>query len=451
MKKILSLIFATALMGIGQSNAQEVKSCNVTIYNNGSGVVRETREIDLKKGVAEYSITDVAEKLNPATVKINLKNATIIEQNFKYDLVSSQKILEKYIGKDITLIGPNTISGKLISNSFAGVVIEKKEGGIVLINKLDNYQISVGAMPEGFVLYPTLVWKINSEKAGKQDVELLYQTEGLEWNAEYVVLLNDKDTELDMNAWISLNNTSGKAYKDAKLKLMAGELNRIFNDNRNFAKIEDRAYSLAAGSPASEKTFFEYHLYTVAAPTTIANNEQKQVSMFDKANISCTKVFKLTTYQYVGGDAKLHPKVFVNFDNAEKNKMGIPLPQGNVRMYKSDGTDKELIGETYIKHTPKDEKVELEIGEAFDVVVEENIIKENRLSDKVTEIEYQIEFRNRKTEAIDIEFQKKFSGQVEILKSSIDSTEIKGTNAKFIVPIKKESTTKMNLKVRIQN
>ncbi len=450
---MLSLIFATALMGIGQSNAQDVKSCNVTIYNNGSGVVRETRELELKKGIAEYSITDVAEKLNPATVKINLKNATIIEQNFKYDLVSSQKILEKYIGKDVTLIGPNTISGKLISNSLAGVVIEKKEGGIILVNKLDNYQISVGAMPEGFVLYPTLVWKINAEKAGKQDVELLYQTEGLQWNAEYVVVLNETDTKLDMNAWISLNNTSGKAYQDAKLKLMAGELNRVYNDNRSYAKMEDRAYNvmLAANAPTSEKSFFEYHLYTVAAPTTIANNEQKQVSMFDKANIPCTKVFKFSSYQYIGGEENLHPKVFVKFDNAEKNNMGIPLPQGNVRMYKSDGTDKELIGETYIKHTPKDEKVELEIGEAFDVVIDENMVKENRISDKVTEIEYQIEFRNRKTEAIEIEFEKTFYGQVEILKSSIEPSKTEAKSAKFIVPIKKESTNKMNLKVRVQN
>lgn len=458
MKKSLSLIFATVLMGLGQANAQEVKSCNVTIYNTGNGVVREVRELDLKKGVAEYSITDVAEKLNPATVKISLKNASVIEQNFKYDLVSSSKILNKYIGKEITLIGDKTISGKLLSTTSNGVVIEKKEGGIIIVNNANsyqsNYQISVGELPEGFVLYPTLVWKINSEKSGKQYAEIMYQTQGLVWNAEYIAILNENDTKLDINTWISLNNTSGKSYKDAKLKLMAGNLKRNNYETiyvKSASMVLNGGASFSEDEPTTEKSFFEYHLYTVEAPTTIANSEKKQISMFDKSDISCTKVFKYSSNQYTGGEEKVHPKVFVNFANSEKNKMGMPLPEGNVRVFKFDGTDKELIGETYIKHTPKDEKVELEIGEAFDVVIDEKVINDNHISDKITEVEYEIEFRNRKSEPIEIEFEKSFLGQVEVLKSSIEPSEKEAKSLKLKVPIKKESITKVNLKVRVQN
>lgn len=455
MKKNLIVLCSALIMGYNAGEAQ-VKSNNVTIYNDGSAVVREIRELDFKKGVADYSITDVAEKLNPATVKIGLKNAYVMEQNFKYDLVSAQKILQKYIGKEVTLIGDKTLAGKLVSVAFNNVVIENKEGGLILVSKLDEYQVSVGAMPEGFVMYPTLVWKINSEKAGKQDVELLYQTEGMTWKAEYVALLNQSDNKIDINAWLSLNNTSGKTYTDAKLKLMAGEINRNTYESQTpvamrLYKTEDRAMG-AANEMATEKSFFEYHLYTVENPTTIANNEQKQISMFDKTNIECRKVFKYNSFQYVNSEENMHPKVFVEFENAKKNNLGIPLPLGNVRIYKSDGTDKELIGETFIKHTPKDEKVELEIGEAFDIVIVEKMLNENRLSDRVTEIEYQAEFRNRKNEDAEIQFDKAFYGQAELLKSSIEPEKNEeARKVKFNVKVKGDDTVKLTFKVRIQN
>lgn len=444
-KLILAGMFLGSLGVSAQDNA-------VTIYNSGTGVVREMRELDLKKGMGEYTIEDVAEKIDPATVKISLKNAVIIEQNYKYDLVSTQKIMNKYVGKEVTLVGKNTITGKLISSNLSGVVIEKNSGGLVMIPKIDEYQISVEELPEGFVLYPSLVWKIDSQTSGKQDVELIYQTRGLSWEAEYVAMLDKSDTKLDLNAWINLDNSSGKTYKNSKLKLIAGDLNRQTSNNEMaYDELQPRLMAkstMAAGANAAEKSFFEYHMYTVPNLTTIANNEQKQVAMFDKSAISCLKKFKYETSIYSIGE-DVHPNVYVEFVNSEKNNLGVPLPAGNVRMYKSDGVDKELIGETTIVHTPKDEKLELLIGEAFDVVLTEKTIKRTKISDQVYENSYEIEFRNRKDEPVEIEYIKNVHNQFEILKSNIKPVADSGDEIKFIVPVAKGATSTLSYKVRL--
>lgn len=422
----------------------------VTIYNSGSGVVNEIRQIELKKGIQDYSITDVAEKLNPATVKISLNNAQIIEQNFKYDLVNSQKIMNKYIGQEITLIGKNTITGKLLSAAYNNIVIQKSDGGLIIISKLDDYQISVGKLPDGFVLQPTLVWKINSSAEGKQNLDLIYQTDGLTWNAEYVALVNESDTKLDLSSWISLDNSSGKTYNDAKLKLIAGDINRQSEPNVVYgAQYRKASLEMAMDQDmTTEKSFFEYHMYTVANPTTLANNEKKQVSMFDKYDINCKKIFKYESHLY-NNNSEQNPDVAIEFINSKENNMGIPLPMGVVRVFKTDGADKELIGESSIKHTPKDEQINLNIGKAFDIVIKEYSIKENRISDRVMEIEYELEIRNRKTTDIELVFQKNLYASVELLKSDIEPFDIKANYMKFKIPVKKDETKKMKYKIRI--
>lgn len=448
----LKIYLVLIMITIAGLSAQQTKSTAVTIYNSGSGVVNEVREIKLKKGMQEYSISDLPEKLNPATVKINLKNARILEQNFKYDLVNSTKILNKYIGKEITLIGKTTITGKLLSASYNNMVIQKSDGGLTIITKIDDYQISVGSLPEGFVLNPTLLWKIQSESENTQDADLIYQTDGMQWKAEYVGILNENDTKLDINAWINLDNASGKTYTDAKLKLIAGDINRVTDNNGGVlyaARDKASTFGYADTELATEQSFFEYHLYTIENPTTIANNEQKQIMFFDKTSIPCTKIFKLSTD--LGEFKDLNPGVFVKFKNSKENNMGIPIPKGIVRMFKNSGKSKELVGEASIKHTPKDEDVEMEIGKAFDVVVTEKEINTQKISDKITETEYEAEFRNRKNEDIVIEYAKFHWSSLELIKSSINPKEKLAREVKFDVPVKKESTFKMTYKVRTQN
>jgi hypothetical protein len=175
------------------------KVLNVTVYNNDLGVIKEVREIELKKGISEIQITDIAQMIDPTSVNIKF-NGAVLEQNFQYDLVSSSKILTKYIDKDITLIGDNTISGKLLSVSSENIVLQNNNGGLTLLPKFKDYRISVGSLPEGLITKPTLVWMLNSKAAGKQDIELFYQTSHMEWHAEYVAILNQTDTKADLHS-----------------------------------------------------------------------------------------------------------------------------------------------------------------------------------------------------------------------------------------------------------
>lgn len=463
MKSITTATILGLVLSGSTLMAQQEKSTDVTIYNSGVGVVREIRDMDIKKGIADYEIVDVPESIDPVTVKIALKDAQILEQNYKYDLVSTEKILSKYIGKDITLVNEKgSISGKLLSTSMGGnmsisVVIQKSDGQVSIIPNAGEYQLVVGAVPEGFILYPTLVWKINSKISGKQDAELVYQTGGLNWKAEYVVMLDPSDTKLDVNSWISLDNTSGKTFKDAKLKLMAGDINRIQDNNygtgrRNVMLMSAAKMADEEMAPVTtEKSFFEYHLYTVENPTTIANNEKKQVSMFDKYNIGCKKIFHYESSMYSSDDEDVHPDVMIKFKNSKENGLGIPLPAGNIRVYKNDGTDKELVGESSIKHTPKDEEVKIKIGEAFDVLITTKMTNQTKISKHVIENEYETEIRNRKeNEDINVECEQQLWGVgYDVVSSSIAPTEKLADKIKFTVPVKKSDTTKLTYKLRI--
>src|SRR4030066_306696 len=225
--KILFLILFTITISSYSQNPDQ-KSIAVTVYNANLGVVKDLREMDIKSGTSKIFLTDVAQFIDPTSVHIKI-NGDVIEQNYQYDLVSLDKILQKYIDKEIQLIGENNefIEGKLLSAVGGQIVLEKKEGGLVMLPNLIKYRLSVGELPEGLITKPTLVWAINSNSSGKQDVEVSYQTSGMNWHAEYVAVLNENDTELDLNSWVSVENTSGTTYKDAKLKLVAGDINLV--------------------------------------------------------------------------------------------------------------------------------------------------------------------------------------------------------------------------------
>ena len=257
---LFAFIFCTFLI---QSQEIERKSLNVTIYNNDLGVVRDLRVLDLKKGASEVKITDVADKIDMTSVHIKL-DGSVIEQNYQYDLVSFSKILQKYIDKEIELIGEiGVVSGTLRSATGNQIVIRKKDDGLLMLPKTDGYQISVGALPEGLIAKPTLVWQLHSNKAGKQDVEISYQTGAMNWSAEYVAVLYEKDTKIDLNSCVSLTNNSGTTYPNANLKLVAGDVNRITPKIVDVAKgVRERGTAQALAQPQfEEREFFDYHIY----------------------------------------------------------------------------------------------------------------------------------------------------------------------------------------------
>ena len=449
LKKLVILFLVLSFIGI--TSAQEQKLA-VTVYNANLGVIKDQRKLDLKSGISNISVTDVAQYIDPTSVHIKL-NGEVIEQNYQYDLVSLDKIVQKYIDKDIQLINENNelIEGKLLSGGAGQVVLQKKEGGLVMLPNLTKYRFSVGSLPEGLITKPPLVWLVNSNSSGKQDVEISYQTAGMNWHAEYVAVLNSNDTKIDLNSWVSVENNSGTTYKDAKLKLIAGDLNFVQNEPVSVG-MEDMLFRNKSVDQEQfgEKDFFEYHIYDLKRPTTLANNETKQISLFEAGDVGVVKKYFFKSgsrYSYrPSSSGKVN--VIVEFENKESNNLGVPMPKGKVRVYKSDGESVEFIGEDMIDHTPKNEKIKLKIGDAFDIVAEEVQTENKRITDRVSEQAYDLKFRNRKKEDVVIEVERGLGLNWEVLSSSINYEKKDSQNITFKVPVKADGETVLKFRVR---
>ena len=444
---VLSIILLPTLLVAQQT---EQRSIAVTVYNQNLGVVKDVRNIDIKSGISSLAITDVAQNIDPTSVHINL-NGDVLEQNYQYDLVSLYKILAKYIDRDIKLIGDNNeiIEGNLLSASNSQIVLRKKDGGLLMLPSLTGYRLSVGSLPEGLITKPTLLWMVHSPKSGKQDVEISYQTSGMNWHAEYVVVLNKDDSKLDLNSWVSIENNSGTTFRNAKLKLVAGDLNLVNNQNQNVYASPELYLrkNEMSGDQFQEKSFFEYHIYNLKRPTTLAQNETKQISLFEAQNIRVHKKY-LYSNNYRSRTGQQKVAVIVEFENSKENSLGVPMPKGKIRVYKSDGESNEFIGEDMIDHTPKMEKIKLKIGDAFDILAEETQTDHKKISDKVFEDTYKITLKNRKEENVAVQVDRRLGLNWEILKSSLPFKKDDARNISFQVPVKKNSETELTYTVR---
>lgn len=449
-KVVLTLIFFSVIISAQDTNQ---KSISVTVYNQNLGVVKDIRALDISSGVSEINLTDVAQYIDPTSVHITI-DGEVLEQNFQYDLVSMDKILKKYIDKEIQLVGEKGefIEGKLLSINGFQIVLENKDGGLLMLPSAGKYQISVGSLPEGLITRPTLIWMVNSNKSGKQDVEVSYMTSGMNWHAEYVVVLNEDDTMLDLNSWVSVENTSGSTYKNAKLKLVAGDVNLVKDMGYNQPQY-DRVYaakSMSLEDQFGEKEFFEYHIYDLQRQTTLANNETKQISLFEASDVKAIKKYFYSNKNnyYNPSSQKNKVSVIVEFDNSEENNLAKPMPKGKVRVYKSDGDALEFIGEDLIDHTPKKETVKLKIGEAFDIVADDIQTENKKITDRVYEQAYEVTITNRKKEDIVVEVERNMGFNWEILNSSLKFEKKDSQKIQFQVPVKADSKTVLKYKVR---
>ncbi len=447
--KTLALLLAAATIATQGVHAQESqkKSVAVTVYNNNLGVVKDKRTVNVASGTSEIKIVDVAQLIDPTSVHIKL-NGSVLEQNYQYDLVSLDKILQKYIDREITLTGENNerLTGKLLSVTGNQIVLQRSEGGLLMLPNIDKYRLSVESLPQGLMTRPTLVWTVNAPKSGNQDVEVSYQTQGMNWHAEYVAVLNSADTKMDLNSWVSVENNSGATYENATLKLVAGDVNMIPN-----LPVLTGGPSAEYGNAAAftvlqlqEKSFFEYHMYNLQRPTTIANNETKQISLFEAANVAVNKKYVYRSGSY--GDAKVN--VMVEFENKDGNQLGKPMPAGKVRLYKADGESIEFIGEDKIDHTPREEKVSLRIGDAFDIVVEDQIMSSKRIGDYITEATYRIVLKNRKSEDIVVDVERYLGVNWEIIDKTHDYEKKNASTVLFHIPVAKGKETTLEFFVR---
>ena len=395
----------------------------LTIYNQNFGVVREKRNVEVKEKIGAIRFTDVAAQIDGTSVQFKSltdPSATVLEQNYEYDLVSADKLLGKYIDKQITVLTKDgsRYSGSLLSFDANQLVIRQygDKGDLAMIQRGDNVKdIGFEALPGGLITKPTLVWKLATEKLGQQLIEVAYQTGGITWEADYNAVLNAKDTQLDLNGWVTVNNQSGATYKDAKLKLIAGDVRRV-EQARPVRMYAAKAVGATAEAGFEEKAFFEYHLYTLGRPTTVAQNQIKQIELLKSAGVPVKKVFLYDGrpgYRFYGGlmtdanygseDSNKKVNVILELKNSKDNHMGMALPKGKVRLYKRDEADAalEFIGEDEIDHTPKDETIRLHIGDAFDVVGERKRTNFRvDTSGHVMTESFEIKIRNHKDEPV---------------------------------------------------
>jgi len=399
----------------------------LTIYNQDFGVVRERRNVEVAEKVGMIQFTDVASQIDGTSVhfkSLTDPGATVLEQNYEYDLVSADKLLDKYIDKQIAVLTKDgsRYAGKLLSFDGNQLVIrqEGEKSEIVMVQRGDNVKdIQFGALPEGLITKPTLVWKLATEKVGQQLIEVAYQTAGINWQADYNAVLNPNDTKLDLGGWVTINNQSGTTYKDAKLKLIAGDVRRVEQGlpaPSGAARMLKAAVADEAGF--QEKSFFEYHLYTLGRSATVAQNQTKQIELLKAGDVPVKKVFLYDgapQYRFYGGlnqsanygseEGNKKVNVVIEVKNSKDNNIGMALPKGKVRLYKRDEADGslEFIGEDEIDHTPKDETIKLHIGDAFDIVGERKRtnIKVDLSGHVITE-SFEIRVRNHKTEPVEV-------------------------------------------------
>lgn len=401
----------------------------------GYGVVRETRSIDLKPGLNTVRFEDVAAGIDPTTVSflsLTAPDATsVLEQSYEYDLVSSDKLLNKYLDKEITLtrkagdkVGADEVlSGTLLSFDGSSFVLKTQDKDPIRIipRSSDITSIRLAELSAGLITKPTLVWTIDTNRHGPQKAQVTYQTDGLTWRADYNLVINADDTLADLGAWVSLLNESGASYPDAQLKLVAGEVQRIQTPQQNlsFARA-DKELAAGGGAGFAEKSFFEYHLYTLGRTTSLPDHSTKQIELFpSKSNVPLEKtyVYYGLAPQYrayrsygqpspdrnFGTQSNKQVDTYLTFHNDQKSGLGIPLPAGRIRVYKRDQADAalEFVGEDLIAHTPKDEKVMVKLGSAFDIVGERKqtnftVDSNNHI---ITE-SFEIKLRNHKAQAV---------------------------------------------------
>ncbi len=444
----MSRLFLASLLILGLVAAALADDVAITVYNQNLALVKEGRTLDLQKGVNRLNMTDVAAFIDPTSVHFRLRSndrVDLLEQNFQYDLVSADKVLQKYLGQtiDVVLKNGDVVSGTYLSSSSGYLVLQLNGGAVRLINQQEMLSVTAPKLPEGLIVVPTLQWLLSSDVAGKRDAEISYLTGNISWHAEYIALLDKDDKNLRLSGWVSLDNRSGKTYNDAKLKLVAGDINRV--QQRPLAKGMDDRVMMAESAPGfEEKAFFEYHLYTLGRPTTIANNETKQVSLFDPASTPITKIYRYDAFQ--GGN---DVKVLVTFKNSEAGGLGMPLPAGKVRLTKldSDGSE-EFLGEDQIDHKPRNEDVELRVGNAFDIVAETAVVDSRRISDRVREETTEIKLRNRKTEAVTINVRYNLWGDWQILETNFEAVKKNAQLIEFNVPAKADTETVLRFRVR---
>jgi len=431
----------------------------VTIYNENLALVKDRRKAALAQGLNAVAFVDVSAQMRPETALLNADGATLtlLEQNFEFDLLTQEKLLEKSVGELVKVIKTNPATG---AETVEEARVLSVAGGLVLrigdrIETAYPGRVVFDRIPPELRARPTLVLTLESPDAAERQVELSYLTGGLGWKADYVAELAADEKTIDLSGWVTLTNTSGTFYRDAKLQLVAGEVNQVqpMMEKRMETMAAD---AVGAAPPMAEEALFEYHLYTLQRPTTILDNQTKQVALLSGSGVPVRKELRFVNisqaYNYpMAEQPRVNATVRLMFDNKEQDKLGMPLPMGIVRVYKNDSAGQAIfVGEDRVAHTPKGETVKLALGQAFDVTAQPKQTGFEQLSDRVFEAAFEIEIKNAKKEAVTVRVDENIPGMWEILSESHPHEKIDVFQASWNVEVPAEGASTLKYKVRVK-
>lgn len=496
MRKYLCLIPAVlALVApcFGENTASKPSNVELTIYNQNFALVKEERDMTLVNGINFVSVPDVAATLEPSSIAFKSKtdpNSVVVrEQNYRYDVIEPLTILNKSVGKKVRirrtvngglqeiegiLLNPATVvvppdnSGYQgnMSTKYNGLVVQTANGLVMFPNYISGTDtVEVQELPDGLVPRPTLVWKLEATKPGTHRTEVSYLANYLTWKADYVAVVDPLDKYVDLTGWVTLDNNSGTTYENASLNLMAGDVHRV--DQRRsrggYAMDADVMYAPKAAPQFTEKSFFEYHLYTLQDKTTVRDKETKQITLLTAARVPARKVYvydgrKQWWSQFGPGyqpgesyDISPNKKVNVLMEvmNSKENNLGMPLPKGVIRVYKQEmDTNQHFVGEDEIDHTPKDEKIRLYLGNAFDVVGEHKRTNFRRIGGNEVEESFEISVRNHKDAPVSVVIVDHLFSDWKITQSSQKYYKKDASTVEIPVDVPKDGEVKFTYTVR---
>lgn len=445
--------------------ARDQQTVSVTIYNKNLALVKDRRKITVPNGMQTLAFREVSAKIKPETALLNAGDLSVLEQNFEYDLLSPQSLLQKYVGRDVTMVRRHPTTGE--EQLVQAKVLSAGNGVVLRVGDRIETEVSgrlvYPDIPDTLRDRPTLTMQVESAKDGARDVELSYLTGGLSWQADYVAELNAADDRLNLSGWVTLINESGARYPQAQLQLVAGDVNIVQKemDSRNMMK-SAMAGLTPAPQPMAEESMFEYHLYTLGRPTTIGENQKKQVALLQAVGVECRKEFLLkgdeSYYSSQSGEIgrKMKVGVFVELKNDKESGLGLPLPGGIVRVYKKDGNGfLQFVGEDKMDHTPEKEMIRLHLGDAFDITADKRQTNFKKISgfspfQYVFESEYEIKLKNAKKEKVMVKIQEPLPGDWEILGESVGHTKESAHTASWMVAVPPMETVNLTYWVRVK-
>lgn len=447
------------------SNVNNV-GMNISIYNQNLALIKDTRSAVLIKGVNEVAFEGVASQIKPETALLSADSIAIMEQNYEYDLLNANNILEKSIGQKVKTVMINPANGKnifdeavLLNSSYGAPILQFGYG----VESNFPGRVVVKDVPAGLRVKPTLSVKLDSAEATKKDLELNYLTNGLSWQADYVAEITSND-KLNWQAWVTINNQSGAAYKNAMIQLIAGDVQQEVDMPQprayNLTAKSARGMAMDAAMPESvsimPQALSAYYIYDLPNKANLEDQQTKQISLLGMQGVKYERVYKLSSPLYLGKNLrdsefeKANPQVFYKLVNSKEDNLGVPMPAGTVRFYEKDAKEAlQFVGASKITQLAVGEKTELTIGNAFDIFAKGKITKAQSLSDKMVEATVEITLNNAKAEDVVVEFEQNFNGKVEVVKESLPSKQEKAGGLQWEVKIPANGETILEYNIRL--